>query len=74
MAEVKNFDVDEIKKFDDVAQIWWDPEGEMRTLQTINPLRIKFITEKLEEPSPKYWMWAAAGEFSRKGWRKWAHK
>ena len=53
MAEVKNFDVDEIKKFDDVAQIWWDPEGEMRTLQTINPLRIKFITEKLEEPSPK---------------------
>ena len=53
MSEINNFDVDEIKKFDDVAQIWWDPEGEMRTLQTINPLRIKFITEKLDEPAPK---------------------
>lgn len=53
MAEINNFDVDEIKKFDDVAQLWWDPKGEMRTLQVINPLRIKFITEKLEESSPK---------------------
>lgn len=53
MAEINNFDVDEIKKFDDVAQLWWDPKGEMRTLQVINPLRIKFITEKVEESSPK---------------------
>jgi len=53
MAEINNFDVNEIKKFDDVAQIWWDPKGEMRTLQTINPLRIEFITEKLEMASPK---------------------
>jgi 2-polyprenyl-6-hydroxyphenyl methylase/3-demethylubiquinone-9 3-methyltransferase len=53
MAEINNYDPDEIKKFDDVAQDWWDPKGEMRTLQTINPLRIKFITEKLEAGSPR---------------------
>lgn len=43
-----NFDDREIKKFDDVADIWWDPKGEMGTLQTINPLRLGFITELLD--------------------------
>ena len=48
-----NYDEKEIKKFDDVAAIWWDPDGEMGTLQTINPLRTRFITEKLTVEEPK---------------------
>jgi len=53
MTEFKNFDEEEINKFDDVAQIWWDPKGEMGTLHTINPLRTKFITETINVESPK---------------------
>lgn len=43
-----NVDDREIKKFDDVADIWWDADGEMGTLQTINPLRMAFITEMVD--------------------------
>ena len=53
MTESNNFDEKEIKKFDDVAQIWWDLEGEMGTLHVINPLRTKFITEKVTVDAPK---------------------
>jgi 2-polyprenyl-6-hydroxyphenyl methylase/3-demethylubiquinone-9 3-methyltransferase len=45
MSQFTNTDTDEIKKFGDVAQTWWDPNGEMGTLHTINPLRLKFITD-----------------------------
>lgn len=47
MSQFTNTDRTEIKKFDDVAQIWWDPKGEMGTLHTINPLRMKFITDAM---------------------------
>ncbi|OGO75918.1 MAG: bifunctional 3-demethylubiquinol 3-O-methyltransferase/2-polyprenyl-6-hydroxyphenol methylase [Chloroflexi bacterium RIFOXYD12_FULL_57_15] len=53
MKEFNNFDDKEINKFDNVAQIWWDLQGEMGTLHTINPLRTQFITEKLTVRSPK---------------------
>lgn len=53
MTESNNFDEKEIKKFDDVAQIWWDLDGEMGTLHVINPLRTKFITEKVAVDTPK---------------------
>jgi 2-polyprenyl-6-hydroxyphenyl methylase/3-demethylubiquinone-9 3-methyltransferase len=53
MTAFNNFDQKEITKFDNVAQIWWDPEGEMGTLHTINPLRTKFITEKVTVQPPK---------------------
>lgn len=53
MTEFNNFDDKEINKFDNVAQTWWDPQGEMGTLHTINPLRTKFITEKLTLSAPK---------------------
>src|SRR5512138_1233623 len=47
MSRFTNTDTDEIKKFDNVANIWWDLKGEMGTLHTINPLRTKFITDGL---------------------------
>jgi 2-polyprenyl-6-hydroxyphenyl methylase / 3-demethylubiquinone-9 3-methyltransferase len=53
MKEFTNFDDKEINKFDNVAQTWWDPQGEMGTLHTINPLRANFITERLETSNPK---------------------
>ena len=43
-----NVDDREIKKFDNVADIWWDPDGEMGTLHTINPLRMAFISELVD--------------------------
>jgi 2-polyprenyl-6-hydroxyphenyl methylase/3-demethylubiquinone-9 3-methyltransferase len=48
MSQFTNTDLEEIKKFDDVSQIWWDPKGEMGTLHTINPLRMKFITDAMD--------------------------
>lgn len=48
MNQFINTDTEEIKKFDDVANIWWDLKGEMGTLHTINPLRTKFITDGLD--------------------------
>lgn len=47
MTQSKNTDYEEIKKFDKVAQIWWDPQGSMGTLHTINPLRTQFIAGNL---------------------------
>jgi len=48
MSRFTNTDTEEIKKFDNVANIWWDLKGEMGTLHTINPLRTKFITDGLD--------------------------
>jgi 2-polyprenyl-6-hydroxyphenyl methylase / 3-demethylubiquinone-9 3-methyltransferase len=53
MTNFANVDANEINKFDKVSQIWWDPKGQMGTLQTINPLRTKFIMERLTAPAPK---------------------
>lgn len=54
MKSFENADNREIEKFDRVSQIWWDPKGAMGTLHTINPLRTKFIMEKLTTPNPKF--------------------
>jgi 2-polyprenyl-6-hydroxyphenyl methylase/3-demethylubiquinone-9 3-methyltransferase len=43
----------EIDKFDRVSQTWWDPNGEMGTLHTINPLRVSLVLEKLDNPAPR---------------------
>ena len=43
---IKNLDHDEVKKFDELAAKWWDPEGEFKPLHQINPLRVGFINER----------------------------
>lgn len=48
MSLFTNTDTEEIKKFDKVAEVWWDPKGSMGTLHTINPLRTKFITDAVD--------------------------
>lgn len=52
MTQFSNADNQEIAKFDNVSQIWWDLKGEMGTLHTINPLRLDFIMGGIETPQP----------------------
>ena len=39
---------DEISKFGEKAQRWWDPQGEFKTLHQINPLRLDFIAQHID--------------------------
>jgi 2-polyprenyl-6-hydroxyphenyl methylase / 3-demethylubiquinone-9 3-methyltransferase len=43
MSKPNNVDPEEIKKFDSIAANWWDPEGPMKPLHILNPLRIDYI-------------------------------
>ena len=38
-----NVDPSEIKKFEDLASRWWDPDSEFAPLHAINPLRTEYI-------------------------------
>ncbi len=41
-----NVDPNEIKKFSDSAAHWWNPNGEMKALHDINPLRLNYISQR----------------------------
>jgi len=43
-----NLDPQEIAKFSDPALHWWDPEGDLKTLHAINPLRLHYIQARAE--------------------------
>lgn len=38
-----NADQEELDKFASLASRWWDPEGDLKTLHQINPLRLDYI-------------------------------
>lgn len=40
-----NVDKIEIAKFDKLAADWWNPQGKLKTLHDINPLRLTYIDE-----------------------------
>ena len=40
-----NVDLDEISKFGNLADKWWNKAGELKTLHDINPVRLAFIEE-----------------------------
>lgn len=44
----QNVDSDEIKKFDELAAKWWDKDSEFKPLHAINPLRMGYITDRVE--------------------------
>ena len=44
---IKNLDPEEVKKFNDIAEKWWDLEGDFKPLHQINPLRVNFIKERV---------------------------
>ncbi len=44
----RNVDHSEVDKFDALAQRWWDPTGEFKSLHDINPLRMGYITDRVD--------------------------
>ena len=45
---MSNVDHQEINKFADLAEQWWDKDGDFKPLHVINPLRTNFIKEKVD--------------------------
>jgi 2-polyprenyl-6-hydroxyphenyl methylase/3-demethylubiquinone-9 3-methyltransferase len=45
ISNMQNINESELKKFNQLSQMWWDPEGPLKTLHQINPLRLQFIQE-----------------------------
>ncbi len=43
-----NVDKAEIKKFEELAHRWWDPNSEFKPLHEINPLRLEFIDQTVK--------------------------
>jgi 2-polyprenyl-6-hydroxyphenyl methylase/3-demethylubiquinone-9 3-methyltransferase len=37
----------EIHKFGSMAELWWDKQGEFKTLHAVNPLRLQFIQQHI---------------------------
>ncbi len=46
-ARSPNVDPAELAKFEKLASRWWDPESEFKPLHDINPLRLKFINDRV---------------------------
>lgn len=40
-------DVDEIAKFDEIAPSWWNADSEVSPLHDINPLRVRFVANRV---------------------------
>jgi len=45
MAQAANVDQAEVRKFEELANRWWDPNSEFKPLHDINPLRLGYIEE-----------------------------
>ncbi|MBK6454132.1 MAG: bifunctional 2-polyprenyl-6-hydroxyphenol methylase/3-demethylubiquinol 3-O-methyltransferase UbiG [Proteobacteria bacterium] len=43
MNEHRNVDPAEIARFEAAASRWWDPQGEMRPLHDLNPVRLQYV-------------------------------
>ncbi|MCF6283233.1 MAG: bifunctional 2-polyprenyl-6-hydroxyphenol methylase/3-demethylubiquinol 3-O-methyltransferase UbiG [Candidatus Polarisedimenticolaceae bacterium] len=46
-ARTANVDQAEIRKFEELASRWWDPESEFKPLHQINPLRLEYINKRV---------------------------
>ena len=42
----QNIDQNEVNKFAEIAENWWDPTGDFKPLHVINPLRANYIDSK----------------------------
>lgn len=45
---MENIDKQEVKKFSDLAEDWWNQNGDFKPLHVINPLRANYIKEKID--------------------------
>jgi 2-polyprenyl-6-hydroxyphenyl methylase / 3-demethylubiquinone-9 3-methyltransferase len=46
MSKPPNIDSEEINKFNDIGKTWWNPNGPMKPLHRINPVRLQYINER----------------------------
>lgn len=44
----RNVDAREVNKFDEMARKWWDKTSEFKPLHEINPLRLGYITDRID--------------------------
>lgn len=49
MQRKSSIDPNEAKKFNDLSTAWWNRQGAFKILHQINPLRLKFITDKIDQ-------------------------
>ena len=54
MTATDNVHLHEINKFGSMAELWWDTQGEFKTLHDINPLRLEFIERYAEISGKRY--------------------
>jgi len=47
MNATQNVDPKELQRFEAIASTWWDPEGPLKTLHGMNPLRLQFINDRV---------------------------
>ncbi|MCX7117620.1 MAG: bifunctional 2-polyprenyl-6-hydroxyphenol methylase/3-demethylubiquinol 3-O-methyltransferase UbiG [Legionellales bacterium] len=53
MSVSHNVDLAEIEKFSKLSNKWWDPQGMMKSLHAINPLRLNFILKHISVADKK---------------------
>ena len=46
MIKTENVDAAEISRFESRSHGWWDPRGDFKPLHDINPVRIRYISER----------------------------
>ena len=44
----QNIDQNEVNKFAELADKWWDSSGEFKPLHNINPIRSEYIASKID--------------------------
>ena len=44
-----SIDAEEVEKFSRMAEDWWNPHGKFKPLHKLNPVRLKYIRDKLTE-------------------------
>ena len=48
IEDIQNVNVNEIDKFETLIDEWWDPNGKLRTLHHINPIRLAYIDKAVD--------------------------
>ena len=48
-----NIDQEEVQKFSELAEKWWDKSGDFKPLHIINPLRANYIASKIDLSNKK---------------------
>jgi 2-polyprenyl-6-hydroxyphenyl methylase / 3-demethylubiquinone-9 3-methyltransferase len=47
-AQHENFRQSELDKFNELAQRWWDEHGPQKALHALNPVRLRYVAERIE--------------------------